>query len=126
MVQGRYAEAEPLYKRALAIGEKALGLDHPTVGVGLNNLSPARRRNFDRAQAQKSPQGRTPPNIRRRKQIFVGETFDQAICSSRLITRFTCAGVHAPLRAAGIARAFKPSAIASNVVAPPHLKARNL
>ena len=27
--QGRYAEAEPLYKRALAIREKALGPDHP-------------------------------------------------------------------------------------------------
>ena len=31
--QGRYAEAEPLYKRALAIREKALGPDHPDVGT---------------------------------------------------------------------------------------------
>ena len=31
--QGRYAEAEPLYKRALAIYEKALGPDHPDVGT---------------------------------------------------------------------------------------------
>ncbi len=29
--QGRYAEAEPLYKRALAIIEKALGPEHPPV-----------------------------------------------------------------------------------------------
>ena len=29
--QGRYAEAEPLYKRALAIREKALGPEHPDV-----------------------------------------------------------------------------------------------
>ena len=29
--QGRYAEAEPLYKRSLAIREKALGPDHPDV-----------------------------------------------------------------------------------------------
>jgi len=36
--QGRYAEAEPLYKRALAIWEKALGPDHPEVAMGLNNL----------------------------------------------------------------------------------------
>ena len=36
--QGRYAEAEPLYKRALAIREKALGPDHPDV-AGLNNLA---------------------------------------------------------------------------------------
>jgi tetratricopeptide (TPR) repeat protein len=27
--QGKYAEAEPLYQRALAISEKALGPDHP-------------------------------------------------------------------------------------------------
>ena len=32
--QGRYAEAEPLYKRALAIQEKALGPDHPDVATG--------------------------------------------------------------------------------------------
>ena len=31
--QGRYAEAEPLYKRALAIQEKALGPDHPDVAT---------------------------------------------------------------------------------------------
>ena len=31
--QGRYAEAEPLYKRSLAIVEKALGPDHPDVGT---------------------------------------------------------------------------------------------
>ena len=29
--QGRYADAEPLYKRSLAIEEKALGPDHPDV-----------------------------------------------------------------------------------------------
>ena len=37
--QGRYAEAEPLYKRALAISEKALGPEHPDVGTSLNNLA---------------------------------------------------------------------------------------
>ena len=31
--QGRYAEAEPLYKRALAISEKALGPEHPDVAT---------------------------------------------------------------------------------------------
>ncbi len=35
--QGRYAEAEPLYKRALIIQEKALGLAHPVVARGLEN-----------------------------------------------------------------------------------------
>jgi tetratricopeptide (TPR) repeat protein len=38
-VEGRYAEAEPLYKRALTIREKALGPDHPDVGPPLNNLA---------------------------------------------------------------------------------------
>ena len=36
---GRYSESEPLYKRSLEIGEKALGKDHPGVAVSLNNLA---------------------------------------------------------------------------------------
>ena len=37
--RGKYAEAEPLYKRALAINEKALGSDHPDLATTLNNLA---------------------------------------------------------------------------------------
>ena len=37
--QARYAEAEPLYHRALAIREKAFGRDHPDVATVLNNLA---------------------------------------------------------------------------------------
>jgi tetratricopeptide (TPR) repeat protein len=37
--QNKYDEAEPLYKRSLAIREKAVGPDHPFVAVGLNNLA---------------------------------------------------------------------------------------
>ena len=37
--QGKDAEAEPLYKRALAIREKALGKDHPDVATVLENLA---------------------------------------------------------------------------------------
>ncbi|NIP13689.1 MAG: TonB family protein, partial [Pseudomonas stutzeri] len=37
--QGRYAEAEPLYQRALAIRENALGPDHSDVAQSLNNLA---------------------------------------------------------------------------------------
>ncbi|MCH7807903.1 MAG: tetratricopeptide repeat protein, partial [Planctomycetes bacterium] len=37
--QGEYAQAEPLYKRALAIREKALGPHHPDVGGSLGNLA---------------------------------------------------------------------------------------
>ena len=36
--QGRYAEAEPLYKRSLAYREKVAGPDHPDVAEVLNNL----------------------------------------------------------------------------------------
>jgi tetratricopeptide (TPR) repeat protein len=35
----RYYEAEPLFKRSLAILEKALGPDHPDVASSLNNLA---------------------------------------------------------------------------------------
>ena len=36
---GRYAEAEPLYRRSLEIREKQLGPDHPDVATSLNNLA---------------------------------------------------------------------------------------
>ncbi len=37
--QGRYAEAEPLHKRALAIFEKAFGPKHPDVAIALENYA---------------------------------------------------------------------------------------
>ena len=37
--QGRYVEAEPLYKRSLTIDEKALGPEHTSVARALNNLA---------------------------------------------------------------------------------------
>ena len=37
--QGDTAKAEPLYKRSLAIVEKALGPDHPDVATSLENLA---------------------------------------------------------------------------------------
>ena len=37
--QGKYADAEPLHKRALAIAETALGPEHPDVAASLNNLA---------------------------------------------------------------------------------------
>ena len=39
VAQGRYDEAEPLFKRALAINEKALGREHPNTLLALENLS---------------------------------------------------------------------------------------
>ena len=37
--QERYAEAEPLFKRALAIRERSLGPGHPDIAQSLNNLA---------------------------------------------------------------------------------------
>ena len=37
--QGKYDDAEPLYKRALTIREETLGPRHPYVAQGLNNLA---------------------------------------------------------------------------------------
>ena len=39
--QRRYAEAEPLYRRALAIQEQALGPDDPAVSYTLHNIAVA-------------------------------------------------------------------------------------
>ncbi len=37
--QARYAEAAPLYRRSLAIVEKALGPEHPHVATSLENYA---------------------------------------------------------------------------------------
>jgi len=37
--QARYPNAEPLFRRALTISEKAFGLDHPNVAICLENLA---------------------------------------------------------------------------------------
>ena len=37
--QGKYAEAESLYQRALVINEKALGPEHPHTVNNLNDLA---------------------------------------------------------------------------------------
>ena len=39
IAQSKYAEAEPRYRRALAIREKALGLEHPAVAESLYDLA---------------------------------------------------------------------------------------
>ncbi len=38
-LQGEYAKAEPLYRRSLAIWEKALGPAHPYVAASLENYA---------------------------------------------------------------------------------------
>jgi hypothetical protein len=38
-VTNRFTEAEPLYRRALAINEASHGPDHPDIAIVLNNLA---------------------------------------------------------------------------------------
>jgi tetratricopeptide (TPR) repeat protein len=48
--QGRYAEAQPLYERALTIPERALALNHPELAPTLVGLASVRKdqwRNID-------------------------------------------------------------------------------
>ncbi len=51
--QGKYAEAEPLYKRALPIDEKALGPDHPHVATALENYAALLHKTGRSAEATK-------------------------------------------------------------------------
>jgi CHAT domain-containing protein/Tfp pilus assembly protein PilF len=50
--KGEYARAEPLYQRALAIWEKALGPNHPNVAQSLNNLAALYRAKGEYARAE--------------------------------------------------------------------------
>ena len=50
--QGQYAQAEPLYKRALAIYEKALGPDHPSVATSLENYADLLQKTGRTAEAE--------------------------------------------------------------------------
>jgi CHAT domain-containing protein/Tfp pilus assembly protein PilF len=49
---GRDAEAEPLYKRSLAVMEKAVGLDSADMAPELNNLAALYQRQFRYAEAE--------------------------------------------------------------------------
>ncbi len=49
--QGRYAEAEPLYKRSQAIWEKTLGPEHPHVATNLMNYAALLRKTGRSAEA---------------------------------------------------------------------------
>ncbi len=51
--QGRYAEAEPLLQRSLAIMEQALGPEHPNVAQGLENYADLLRVLNRHAEAEK-------------------------------------------------------------------------
>ena len=51
--QGRTAEAEPLYQRALAIWEKALGPEHLHLAKGLQNYAALLRKTGRGSEATK-------------------------------------------------------------------------
>ncbi len=53
ITQGKYGEAEPRYKRALAIWEKALGPEHPSVAQSLENYAALLRKTGRSAEAIK-------------------------------------------------------------------------
>ena len=57
--QGKYEQAEPLYKRSLAIVEKALGPDHPNVATSLENLATLYRATKRDEEAEKLEQRAT-------------------------------------------------------------------
>jgi tetratricopeptide (TPR) repeat protein len=50
--RAQYAEAEPLYRRALDIYEKALGPEHPDTAMSLNNLAELYRAQGRHAEAE--------------------------------------------------------------------------
>ncbi|MCH7539770.1 MAG: tetratricopeptide repeat protein [Proteobacteria bacterium] len=50
--QGRYGEAEPLFKRALESGEGAMGPEHPARAMTLNNLAELYRVQGRHAEAE--------------------------------------------------------------------------
>ena len=51
--QGKYAQAEPLLQRALAIREKTLGADHPKVAESLENYAALLRKMNREAEAER-------------------------------------------------------------------------
>jgi tetratricopeptide (TPR) repeat protein len=50
--QGQYAQAEPLYRRSLAIVEKAVGPEHPAVATTLGHLAELYHAQGQHAQAE--------------------------------------------------------------------------
>ena len=51
--QGKYSDAEPLIRRALAIREQALGPNHPDVATSLENYAALLRETGRSAEATK-------------------------------------------------------------------------
>ncbi|MEM7633864.1 MAG: tetratricopeptide repeat protein [Pseudomonadota bacterium] len=51
--QGKYDEAKPLFERAIAIHEKALGAEHPSYAIDLYNLALLLQQQHEYAEAKR-------------------------------------------------------------------------
>jgi Tfp pilus assembly protein PilF len=51
--QGKYTEAEPLFKQSLAIYEKALGPEHPHVATVLRNMAECFKKTGKKKEAKR-------------------------------------------------------------------------
>jgi tetratricopeptide (TPR) repeat protein len=91
--QGDYAAARPLYERALAINEQALGPQHPATAVSLNNLAGLLDRQGDYAAARPlyeralaineqalGPQHPDTQTVRRNLAVLQGHGFSGSGC----------------------------------------------
>ena len=59
--QGRHAEAEPFARKVLELSKKALGPEHPDVGVSLNNLAGLYKAQCTDGPVTTTKPGRRPP-----------------------------------------------------------------
>jgi hypothetical protein len=89
--QGRFDEAEPLQLRALGIVEKALGPDHPYLGMSLNNLAELYREQGRLDEAEPQPRaGNREKALGPDHPTVISVPPCEAVCGSRAI----CGGGH--------------------------------
>jgi hypothetical protein len=75
--QGRYGEAEPLYRRALEASERTLGREHPDTLTSANNLAAQHRRacrarQRDTQDATQALSGKKKSEAERKSGEFLG------------------------------------------------------
>jgi tetratricopeptide (TPR) repeat protein len=89
--RGRYADAEPLYQRALAIREKALGPEHPDVAQSLK-ANTRRRSRFTNGRWPSGKRGPEHPDVATSLENYarflrdIGQSEKALLLESRAIT----------------------------------------